>query len=312
MQTLYQPAAGRRRRARAALRGRRPAAVHRLQGAQGGRFARGNQRRSRRSTFSSSHKLKNLADYEASAGQERFDGRAVPARQKARLHRRGASPPSRGRKSAAPACRPTRWSIPARASSRRPPPTSTPCYDDYCEARAHIAASKKHRKKIIVLGSGPIRIGQGIEFDYSSVHCVADAPASWATRSSSSTTTPRRCPPTSMSADRLYFEPLTKEDVMERHRGRKAHRRRRRLRRADGHQAGQVPRRQGHPHPRHLGRGHRHRRGPRAVRQAAEQVPHQAPEGTGRHDDGAGAQAPPKASATPCCCGRPTSSAGRT
>ena len=44
------------------------------------------------------------------------------------------------------------------------------------------------------------------------------------------------------TADRLYFEPLTKEDVLGRHRGGKAHRRRGGLRRADGHQADQVPR----------------------------------------------------------------------
>ncbi len=42
-------------------------------------------------------------------------------------------------------------------------------YDEHCEARELTPSGKE---KIIVLGSGPIRIGQGIEFDYSSVHCV--------------------------------------------------------------------------------------------------------------------------------------------
>ena len=43
-------------------------------------------------------------------------------------------------------------------------------YDEACEAREILSTSKKER--VIVLGSGPIRLGQGIEFDYSSVHCV--------------------------------------------------------------------------------------------------------------------------------------------
>ena len=43
----------------------------------------------------------------------------------------------------------------------------------YCEARDFVRGRKQ--KTILVLGSGPIRIGQGIEFDYSSVHCVMDA-----------------------------------------------------------------------------------------------------------------------------------------
>ena len=42
-------------------------------------------------------------------------------------------------------------------------------FDEFCEARPFVKGSKE---RIIVLGSGPIRIGQGIEFDYSSVHCV--------------------------------------------------------------------------------------------------------------------------------------------
>ena len=53
------------------------------------------------------------------------------------------------------------------------------------------------KRKVLVLGSGPIRIGQGIEFDYCSVHSVW-ASSVWAMRPSSSTTTRRPCPPTSM------------------------------------------------------------------------------------------------------------------
>lgn len=69
-----------------------------------------------------------------------------------------------------------------------------------------------NKKKILVLGSGPIRIGQGIEFDYCSVHCV------WALKENGYETIVVNNNPETVStdfdiADRLYFEPLTKEDV---------------------------------------------------------------------------------------------------
>ncbi len=83
-------------------------------------------------------------------------------------------------------------------------------YCGECEAR-----SFKHSGKpvIIVLGSGPIRIGQGIEFDYSSVHCV------WTLKESGYDVVIINNNPETVStdydtADRLYFEPLTPEDVM--------------------------------------------------------------------------------------------------
>ncbi len=68
-------------------------------------------------------------------------------------------------------------------------------------------------KKVIVLGSGPIRIGQGIEFDYCSVHCV------WALKDAGYETIIINNNPETVStdfdtSDRLYFEPLTKEDVL--------------------------------------------------------------------------------------------------
>ena len=71
---------------------------------------------------------------------------------------------------------------------------------------------KTEKKKIMVLGSGPIRIGQGIEFDYCSVHCV------WALKKKGYETIIVNNNPETVStdfdiADRLYFEPLTKEDV---------------------------------------------------------------------------------------------------
>ena len=71
---------------------------------------------------------------------------------------------------------------------------------------------KASKKKIMVLGSGPIRIGQGIEFDYCSVHSV------WALRDSGYETIIVNNNPETVStdfdiADKLYFEPLTPEDV---------------------------------------------------------------------------------------------------
>lgn len=71
---------------------------------------------------------------------------------------------------------------------------------------------QKNKKKIMVLGSGPIRIGQGIEFDYCSVHCV------WALKEAGYETIIVNNNPETVStdfdiADRLYFEPLTPEDV---------------------------------------------------------------------------------------------------
>ena len=74
-------------------------------------------------------------------------------------------------------------------------------------------ASKTHdRKKVLVLGSGPIRIGQGVEFDYCSVH------ATWAFAKQGWETVIVNNNPETVStdfdiADKLYFEPLTNEDV---------------------------------------------------------------------------------------------------
>ena len=83
-------------------------------------------------------------------------------------------------------------------------------YDHDCEARAF---KKSGKETIVVLGSGPIRIGQGIEFDYSSVHCV------WTLKKLGYDVVIINNNPETVStdydtADRLYFEPLTPEDVM--------------------------------------------------------------------------------------------------
>ncbi len=74
------------------------------------------------------------------------------------------------------------------------------------------AAETTPKKKVLVLGSGPIRIGQGIEFDYCSVHCT------WAFSKEGWETVIINNNPETVStdfdiADKLYFEPLTPEDV---------------------------------------------------------------------------------------------------
>ncbi len=69
------------------------------------------------------------------------------------------------------------------------------------------------RKKIIVLGSGPIRIGQGVEFDYSTVHAVA-AIRSAGYEAIVINNNPETVSTDYTTADKLYFEPLTVEDVM--------------------------------------------------------------------------------------------------
>ena len=81
---------------------------------------------------------------------------------------------------------------------------------DHDEAIPFVKNSKK--KRIVVIGSGPIRIGQGIEFDYSSVHCV------WTLKELGYEVVIINNNPETVStdfdtADRLYFEPLTPEDV---------------------------------------------------------------------------------------------------
>lgn len=91
-------------------------------------------------------------------------------------------------------------------------------YDSQNEARIFLDERKEKGKKsskgtIIVLGSGPIRIGQGIEFDYASVQCV------WALKRLGYDVVTINNNPETVStdfdtSDRLYFEPLTPEDVM--------------------------------------------------------------------------------------------------
>ena len=95
---------------------------------------------------------------------------------------------------------------------------------DTCHTNAYIpyfyssytgenASSLTDRKKIVVLGAGPIRIGQGVEFDYSTVHAVTTIKKS-GYEAIIINNNPETVSTDYTTADKLYFEPLTPEDVM--------------------------------------------------------------------------------------------------
>lgn len=89
---------------------------------------------------------------------------------------------------------------------------TTPYYYSVFGSENEVVEDKEKKKKVLVLGSGPIRIGQGIEFDFCSVHCT------WAFKEEGYETIIVNNNPETVStdfdiADKLYFEPLTPEDV---------------------------------------------------------------------------------------------------
>jgi carbamoyl-phosphate synthase large subunit len=91
-------------------------------------------------------------------------------------------------------------------------PALTPYHYSSYDSETEVTPSD--RRKVVILGSGPNRIGQGIEFDYSCVH------ASFALADAGFETIMINCNPETVStdydtSDRLYFEPLTLEDVLE-------------------------------------------------------------------------------------------------
>ena len=91
-------------------------------------------------------------------------------------------------------------------------PAYTPYHYSSYDLTTEVAPSE--RQKVVILGSGPNRIGQGIEFDYSCVH------AAFSLRDAGYETIMINCNPETVStdydtSDRLYFEPLTLEDVLE-------------------------------------------------------------------------------------------------
>jgi len=90
---------------------------------------------------------------------------------------------------------------------------ATPYYYSTFHAQEDEVDTSSKRRKVLVLGSGPIRIGQGVEFDYCSVHSV------WALRQMGIEAIIVNNNPETVStdfdiSDRLYFEPLTSEDVL--------------------------------------------------------------------------------------------------
>ena len=106
---------------------------------------------------------------------------------------------------------------PVTAASGLPASAGDPASDDSLPARgARLSASEVRRgarKSVVILGSGPNRIGQGIEFDYCCVH------AAMTVRESGRDAVMVNCNPETVStdydtSDRLYFEPLTLEDVL--------------------------------------------------------------------------------------------------
>jgi carbamoyl-phosphate synthase large subunit len=138
-----------------------------------------------------------------------------------------------------------------------------------------VRGAADRQRKIIILGGGPNRIGQGIEFDYCCVHAV------YALREAGYETIMVNCNPETVStdydtADRLYFEPLTAEDVIELV---EVERRNGELLGLIVQFGGQTPLKlakpleaAGIPDPRHLARRDRPRRGPRALPEADPQL----------------------------------------
>ena len=156
-------------------------------------------------------KLKNLADYEAAITGKKLtrarylEGKRLGFPDKALARLSGERLPAHRR-----AAFKMVDTCAAEFSAKTPYFYST--YDDlsHDEALPFVKNSKKRR--IVVIGSGPIRIGQGIEFDYSSVHCV------WTLKELGYEVVIINNNPETVStdfdtADRLYFEPLTPEDV---------------------------------------------------------------------------------------------------
>jgi carbamoyl-phosphate synthase large subunit len=112
----------------------------------------------------------------------------------------------------------TRWSLDVRPVYKTVDtcagefPALTPYHYSSYDSETEVTASD--RRKIVIIGSGPNRIGQGVEFDYSCVH------ASFALSDAGFETIMVNCNPETVStdydtSDRLYFEPLTLEDVLE-------------------------------------------------------------------------------------------------
>ena len=161
------------------------------------------------------------------------------------------------------------------------------------------------RRTVLILGSGPNRIGQGIEFDYCCVH------AAQSFRALGFDAVMVNCNPETVStdydtSDRLYFEPLRVEEVLADLRARAAGRGRDPVRRPDAAQARPGARGRGLADPGHPVRRDRPRGGPRALRRALRRARRpRAGLGDGRPEPTRQPR-PRSGSATRCSCGRPT------
>ncbi len=155
------------------------------------------------------HKIKRLADYEARikgqslTGEDYLEGKRLGYLDRTLSKLSGMALPDQRRAT-------YKMVDTCAAEFEAHTPYFYSTYDDHCEARERTSPDKQ---RIIVLGSGPIRIGQGIEFDYSSVHCV------WTLKNLGYEVVIINNNPETVStdfdtADRLYFEPLTEEDVL--------------------------------------------------------------------------------------------------
>jgi len=155
------------------------------------------------------HKLKNLADYEAELADRPFTQELYIKGKKLGFTDKAIENIS-GHKIENPLYPSYKMVDTCAAEFKAETPYFYSTFDEYCEARATVNTEKQ---RIIVLGSGPIRIGQGIEFDYSSVHCA------YTLKKLGYEVIIINNNPETVStdfdvSDRLYFEPLTIEDVM--------------------------------------------------------------------------------------------------
>ena len=132
----------------------------------------------------------------------------------ASLVRRDAEGRRQAARSSSTCTRSSSASTPAPPNSPRRPPTCTRPTRRRSPALLADEAQVSDRKKVVILGGGPNRIGQGIEFDYCCCH------AAFALRDAGFEAIMINCNPETVStdydtSDRLYFEPLTAEDVLE-------------------------------------------------------------------------------------------------
>ena len=164
-----------------------------------------------------------------------------------------------------------------RVRAPRRPTCTRPTRPARSARRRECESEPSDRKKAIILGGGPNRIGQGIEFDYCCCH------AAFALDEIGVESIMVNCNPETVStdydtSDRLYFEPLTAEDVLElieveQSNGRAAGRDRP-VRRPDAAEAGPAAGGRRRADPRHHARRHRPGRGPRALPAAAAPAEH--------------------------------------